>query len=662
MAGRGPNERGRLLGSATAALGGARDGLVTGSALGLVHAMILASGGLYATTGCAELLASFARYAGLLGLTGGLMGLVAGAALALLGERWARGRPSPSGFLLPILYVLAWIFLGAKGALGLGAALTVTVVVALILLGALTGFLWVLVRRRTAAGPAGGPAGRTGLPTWSLVVLVIADLVLYVVPLAATTPVPDLDRGALDGMRLEPLRERARERFAEQRWNLLLLTVDTLRADHMGCYGYLRETTPAIDRLSRSGVLFEHAICQRPKTSPSFATILTGTYPLRHGIHRCLEVLEDWNLTMAEILSEAGWHAAAVITNGNLYPEFGFDQGFGTYLYGHMGAAAGTDLSLAWLEEHGHTEEPWFLWIHHTDPHTPYEPPAPYDGLFAGGAKAGDGHDREVHPREVHPYKAGTERERKTDLYDGEIRYTDDQLGRILEWLEARGPLDRTLVVFTSDHGESLGEHDYYYEHGLHPYEPSGRIPLIFFAPGVIPSGKISPAVVGAVDLLPTLLDALGVPVPSEVQGHSFLPAVVGLAEMGPRDFAFLEAGYGPHIGPGRTQALRRIATKYVQRLTLWARYPQDPVTIFWTIDACLEGGLASDELYDLRTDPGETVNLLKERPDLARRELQMIRAFTMQSASELPEELDLDQSKLAPETLESLKSLGYIK
>jgi arylsulfatase A-like enzyme len=613
-------------------LTGIRDGLLVGSLLGIVHTAVLASAGLYATSPFLEIVASGARYAGLLGLTGGILGLLIGI-VSMVFARATAWRPSPAATLLIVGYASLWLLFALDGPFGRALAALATGIAALLLLG-LWG--WLSFRRQM---PAGSKRPRA---LWALLVV---DVVLLLASLVLRPSPPAADALALDGTRLEALRARAQRSFTGQRWNLLLLTVDTLRADHLGCYGYERETTPAIDALADRGIRFDQAICQRPKTSPSFATIHTGTYPAYHGIHRAMMVLRDYNLTLAEILSQAGWSSAAVITNGNLYPDFGFDQGFETYLYGHQGARIGSDLALDWLAENARAREPWFLWVHHTDPHTPYDPPEPYNWMFRGTPEVNSSPNLE-----------------QIALYDGEIRYTDDQLRRILEWVARSGLGGRTLIVFVADHGESLGEHDYYYEHGLHAYEPSARIPLIFTAPTVIPSGRMSHAMVGAVDILPTVLDALGVKVPEVVQGRSFLPAVLGTVDMGPRDFVFLEAGYGVHLPSGRTRALRRSGTKYVQRVTSWARYPRDPVAVFWTMDAFREGALAPDEFYDLTSDPGETVNLLTARPEEARRERELIAGFVTQLPSGTTEGSGTAASGLDPETLEALRSLGYIR
>ena len=273
--------------------------------------------------------------------------------------------------------------------------------------------------------------------------------------------------------------------------------------------------------------------------------------------------------------------------------------------------------------------------MHATDPHWPYAPPQKWEGHF-------------VHAGQ-------DERERQIALYDGEIAFASEQTGRILAWLHAHPEVrDRTLVVFTADHGESLGEHDYSYEHGLHPYEPSARVPLSLSLPGRIPAAQVRSAPVGSVDLVPTILDALDLAVPEAVQGRSFLPLALGLSAEPPRPFVYLEAGYGEHVGPGRTRALRTADTKYVRRLKDWAFRP-GPAEFLWTFDAAVEGGLAPDEFYVLAEDPGEEHSL--RAPAEVRERLE---AFHRELARQVGEDAAA-AGAIDPETEESLRSLGYI-
>jgi arylsulfatase A-like enzyme len=626
------------------------DGVLTGMCLGVVHAFILSTGGLYALATPLDTLASFARYAGLFGLTGALVG--AGVGLFLTVKTPLRKltfhrfvRPAVVAALL--LYTAPWLAFIVKEHFGRQNVRTTGLVGAgLFLLASL--LTWIL-QRRYIPSPRAARSHRPA--TVTVIALLAVCLLLYGVPIVLHTIQGPGDVSSAATNPLEPLRLDAAAKFVDKaaafpakHWNLLLITIDTLRADHLGCYGYQRDTSPAIDALAESGMRFTRSFCQRPKTSPSFATIHTGTYPARHGVHGAMQVLAPDNETLAEVLSEAGWTTAAVITNGNLYPAFGFDQGFETYLVGHANAEEVSNAALAWLERRGPSSEPWFLWIHYTDPHTSYAPPPPYNTMFGGGTSlARSGHQRQV------------------DLYDGEIRYVDDQIKRVLEWMDVSKSHDRSLVVFTADHGESLGEHDYYYMHGLHPYEPSAHVPLTISAAGLIPSGTASGALIGGVDIAPTLLDALGIDVPGHVQGLSFLPTAVGLSNNGPQDFVLIEAGYGFHDYAGKTRALRRESTKYVQRLTSWAKWPRGLVAALWTMNARLEGGLAPDELYDLATDPKENVNLLMQRRSRSEAERRILDAFATRLFDEGTVEASPGPAKLDPSTKKSLRSLGYL-
>ncbi|MCK4413145.1 MAG: sulfatase [Candidatus Eisenbacteria sp.] len=626
-------------------------GMLAGLVLGLVHAAILAGSGLFAMSSTPIVLAAFARYAGIFLLMGAVFGFFIGGVAAMLPARWVPRFIGHPGYGMAMLYLIPWIALVARVHLEVPLSLPrLLVVVGILALALLAVSAWHRRHTFAAAGksaevpPRATAAPQRHLRWHGLALGLLAGVVLYAAPLVAPRTTPLADALALEGRRLEPLRARATASFGSTRWNVLLVTIDALRADHLGCYGYERATSPRIDSLAAAGIRFENAMCQRPSTSPSFASLFTGLYPAQHGVYRSRGVLQSRFMTLTEHFAAAGYRTGAVIANGNLHPEFGFHQGYEDYLYGHARAHDGTDMTLAWLAEHGGGEQPWFFWVHYLDPHTPYTPWAPYDEMF--------GRDAEKPSR----------RQQKIDLYDGEIRFTDDHFGRLLDGLIAAGLHEQTLIVVTADHGESLGEHNFYYNHGLHAYEPSGRVPLIFTAPGVIPDGHVTPAVAGLVDLLPTLLDVAGIPVPDEIQGRSLLPVVLGLTDLAPRDFVILEAGFSRRRGPGLTRALRRAETKYVQRLTDWARRPANPIDVLWTFKAGAEGALSADEYYDLARDPGETANLIEAHRDAARNDRRMLEAFVARIGEEASESRIADLETLPPETLKSLRDLGYIK
>jgi arylsulfatase A-like enzyme/Tfp pilus assembly protein PilF len=299
----------------------------------------------------------------------------------------------------------------------------------------------------------------------------------------------------------------ASPRRARVRPNVLLVTIDTLRADHLGCYGDGRAATPTLDALAARGVRFATAVVHVPLTTPSHASILTGRTPLRHGVRDNGDfVLPESVPTVAEAFAKAGYRTAAFVSGFPLDRRFGLARGFETYddhlphggdprrsAYVERRADATTGAALRWLDG---AAEPWFAWVHYFDPHAPYEPPAPFAERFA---------DRP---------------------YDGEIAFVDAQLGALLRRLEPR--LDHTLVVATADHGESLGEHGEE-SHGVFLYDATLRVPLIVAGPG-LPRGRLASPVARGIDVAPTLLGRAGLPMLPGVEGRSLEPALRGEA------------------------------------------------------------------------------------------------------------------------------------
>jgi arylsulfatase A-like enzyme/tetratricopeptide (TPR) repeat protein len=294
--------------------------------------------------------------------------------------------------------------------------------------------------------------------------------------------------------------------------NLLLVTIDTLRADHVGCYGDADAQTPVLDGLAARGVRFETAVAHAPITGPSHASILTGLTPLKHGVRNNGGfVLPKDVPTLAEALTRAGYQTAAFVSGFPLDRRFGYGRGFGVYddrfphgsdprraPYVERPADQTTDVALQWLDRRPSSASPWFMWIHYYDPHSPYEPPAEYGKRFA-----------------THPY-------------DGEIAFVDAQLGVLLRRLETVGLANRTLVIVTSDHGESLGEHGEA-THGIFLYDATLKVPWIMVGPGV-PAGRVSQVVGRLIDVAPTLLDYAGQAIPIGIEGRSVRPAVEGRA------------------------------------------------------------------------------------------------------------------------------------
>lgn len=290
--------------------------------------------------------------------------------------------------------------------------------------------------------------------------------------------------------------------------NIVLITMDTTRADYMGFLGSKRGLTPNLDAMAKDGAVFTRAYSQAPLTPASHATILTGTFPQYHQVLTFLIPLSKGLPYMPEILQQHGYSTAAFVGSLALDPNVsvpGFERGFDTYGAGygwqdftpetryqtteHRAAVVVKD-ALAWVDKH--QSGPFFLWVHLYDPHAPYDPPEPYKTRYAKRP------------------------------YDGEIAYTDAQLGKLFRKLKASGLYNNTLIAMTSDHGESLGAHGEN-EHGIFVYDETIHVPLVIKMPGKSVAGKRIDNRVELVDIMPTMLQSVGIPVPEKVQGQTLL-------------------------------------------------------------------------------------------------------------------------------------------
>lgn len=437
---------------------------------------------------------------------------------------------------------------------------------------------------------------------------------------------------------------------APDRPDVLLLLVDALRPDHLGAYGYGRETSPALDALAADGVLFRDAVAQSTFTKSSVASLLTGRFPYQHGVYWgsrtddpelpgavTSDLLAAAETTLAEALRPAGYLTAAWVQNSHLRDFMGFAQGFVEYHDQQGGIERIHRRFLRWLRGAG-GHYPYFAYLHYIDLHDPYLPEPPYDELFGrGGAEVYEGIDLAEWGAYLQAVREGRETPsaaqvaRLEALYDGQIRYVDDAVARLLEALRREGRYDDTLIVLTSDHGDAFMEHGFI-SHSTTPYEELVRVPLVVKLPGNRHAGTEVTAQVRLVDVMPTVLDLLGLPVPPEVAGCSLRP----LWEGGP------DAGRAPGCG----EAVIEIAEE--------GAYP---------VVALRAGGFkyihhqhAADELYDLSRDPGETRNLLGA--GLPQEEALRERALAVVAAREAlsGESIELDE-----DTIRELKALGYL-
>ncbi|RMG43651.1 MAG: hypothetical protein D6718_11685 [Acidobacteria bacterium] len=446
---------------------------------------------------------------------------------------------------------------------------------------------------------------------------------------------------------------------------VVLLTIDTLRADRLGCYGGPSPSlTPNLDRLAEEGARIDVAVAPINRTTQAVGTILTGLDPWHHGADGLAMPLPDRVTTVAEVFKARGYATAAFVTNLNLAPGLGFEQGFDIYSnpqprWRENSARQLTDEALAWLE--AQSGKRIFLWIHYLDPHWPYTPPPEVarrlDPDFAGWDHGADIWDRqrrhEVTKGQV-IYAADTvlsprEIEHLRRLYDAEIAATDREVGRLLAGLARLGILDRAVLLFASDHGEALGDHRKWFSHGEYLYEDTLRVPMLVRAPGRVPAGTVLSGIVPLNRAAPTLLELAGAPVPGGLDGESLAPLLRRGGETRLPPAALMHANDFLHLHPenprrpvkgrkGRWWALRDGSLKLI-------RIP-------------LPDGRAEEELYDLAADPEEARNLAAARPDLLERmrgEFERRLAELLRSArfGEVPEALD-------PEKLDALRSLGY--
>lgn len=430
---------------------------------------------------------------------------------------------------------------------------------------------------------------------------------------------------------------------------VVFITVDTMRADYLSCYGHARVLTPSFDRLASGGALFLQAISQSTTTTPSHASMMTSLYLQDHNVYSNFDALGPAPRTLAEILAGRGFSSFAIVNMRHLNPEVGgLAQGFGTYVKsGNLRRAGPTvDHFLGWLDELG--EKRFFAWLHLADVHTPYNPPPPYDHFYY------DDDERDPTKRSLariwhllpenmsdHPlFRSWLDG--ITDLdwvfaqYQGAVTYVDDEFGRLIDALESRGILGRTAIVLTADHGEMLGEQDMYFVHtGL--YEPTVHVPLITYFPGAGRQGVSVREVVETVDILPTVLEYLGIPEPRGIRGRSLWPLIRG--EIAPPRIALVE-----HAGRNLV-ALRSDKYKYVRHLRTNNVQPSYPF---------VEG---REELYDLKADSFERRDLSQELPDVMRvlrRELGARRSEKLGLAT--------GEAEITEETVEVLRSLGYVR
>lgn len=391
--------------------------------------------------------------------------------------------------------------------------------------------------------------------------------------------------------------------------NVLLITLDTTRADRIGCYGYKMAKTPNLDRLASKGVMFSNAYCQVPLTLPSHCSILTGTYPLYHRVHSNggYYLVPD-NHTLAEKLEGNGFETAAFVSSFTLDSRFGLDQGFDFYddkfdteevlksFFSERRADKVFTSFSDWLDKNYYSK--FFAWIHFFDPHAPYEPPSPYKEEFA---------DRP---------------------YDGEISYMDFYIGKIMKKLTDLDLIGNTFIVLVGDHGEAFGEKRER-DHGLFIYDVTMKVPFILYSEYGLPRGMTVDARVRLIDVMPTILDMLNIPPADEGQGISLLSYVE--EESGGDLSSYIET-YFPREYYGWSELIGLVDGEW--------KYIQAP----------------KPELYNLKRDPGEKMNLFFENKMVSSELTEKLKNVIEQYSTEKA----MGKRKMSLEEQEKLLSLGY--
>jgi arylsulfatase A-like enzyme len=420
--------------------------------------------------------------------------------------------------------------------------------------------------------------------------------------------------------------------FSSNRPLVVVITLDTTRVDHLGCYGYERPTTPNIDELAADSLVYDRAISTGTWTLPSHASLFTGKFPSSHGarfdpqgavqLTNAIEVPKSWpaynaralnedEMTLASVLQEAGYHTGAVVAGPWLKRVFGLQVGFDFYddtgitvTNGRL-AADVTDAALRWLDQTANQER--FLFLNYFDPHGPYQPPDEFARLFA-------------------PQDGSAVRTQNVDLYDGEIRYMDHHLGRFIEGLKERGLYDRALIVITADHGELFGEHGEI-GHGETPYQEVVHVPLIVKdANGRGAVGR-SDALVQLTDVMPLVLHRLDLPIPQGIQGET-----------------------PPNVDHPIIVESRTLPT--FSRKGHWLAIFDGEQKLIWN-------SKGKNMLFDLAQDPDENNNIIAshdvEARALAAGASAYLRALPQPGPQSAPRLLD-------PETEEALRALGYLE
>lgn len=423
---------------------------------------------------------------------------------------------------------------------------------------------------------------------------------------------------------------------------ILLVTIETFRWDHASHHGYDRDTTPTLARLAREGVRFDQHYTQAPFTRPSLSSMVTSRYPVSLGITDNVPPLPPDAYTAAEIMADRGYVTSAFLAQFVLSQHYGFNQGF-HYFFNHKNDTTTETVAedlYPWLLRH--QADNAFLWIHLFDPHGPYRPTADYEGRFRDDALYAQDKAR-LAPGQGrltgafvpgYVYDEGQdERRHYVANYDAELRYVDDQLDRLVRWLDDHDMAQDTLLVITADHGESMTDHERYFAHGS-LYDHDLHVPMVMWGPGIVPAGKAVTGRTSHLDIVPTLLDYAGASAPDGLKGHSLRGQITHDGPY-PEPFTIAVTGAGKQ---------EQVAVMNDSGLKLIVDHQAQPI-----------------EAYDLGKDPHERTNVLSQRRSEADKLAAAYRGWISDQLAD-DGRRQAEDRELSNDEIEALRALGYIE
>jgi arylsulfatase A-like enzyme len=424
------------------------------------------------------------------------------------------------------------------------------------------------------------------------------------------------------------------EKTKSQDSNIIIITVDALRADHLSVYGYPYQTSPYIDEFASRSIVFEYAYCPIPKTSASLASFLTGLHPFIHQTRPNRDSLDQKYLTLPEALKLKGYFNSAIVDNANLSQSFGFHQGFDVYkgIWNAIEKKVESTPSITgevinFLRNN--TKEPFFLWVHYIEPHSPYLPPDEFVEERPKGRVIKDVSPKIIASQRRYMDDDSTEGEFLA-RYDGAVKYTDSEFKKILDVIAQKGYDQNSIIILSSDHGEELGEHNYFYNHGPLTFNSGTRIPLIMSMPGQ-KSRRINYPV-SLMDVYPTLLEEVGLSLPYEIQG-------VNLFKNTAERFLFIKGHLGTRSIVYKNYHLVKVLPTLTKRLPLQDVY-----------------------FFDIHKDPFENNNISSDHKKLQdlmdRKYMEFYDTYGYLHSKN-------NQGKKPPlskKELDNLRSLGYIR